>query len=225
MAGFLNPHSTLGELDLHLISQGRHENLWNALGAHVRRDESGTLLGTTFAVWAPNARAVSLIGDHNFWDRNTHQMLRIGSFGIWEIFIPDIGAGNKYKFAICTIDGHWVDHADPMARATQTPPLTASAIEESTYKWSDGAWIAERETFQSWRAPVSVYELHLGSWRLGLTYLELAVQLVEYVKNQGFTHVEFMPVTEHPYGPHGDIKSHLSSRLLRALVHPMSSDS
>ncbi|CAB4706673.1 unannotated protein [freshwater metagenome] len=201
MAGFLNPHSTLGELDLHLISQGRHENLWNALGAHVRRDESGTLLGTTFAVWAPNARAVSLIGDHNFWDRNTHQMLRIGSFGIWEIFIPDIGAGNKYKFAICTIDGHWVDHADPMARATQTPPLTASAIEESTYKWSDGAWIAERETFQSWRAPVSVYELHLGSWRLGLTYLELAVQLVEYVKNQGFTHVEFMPVTEHPYGP------------------------
>ncbi|MTA57926.1 MAG: 1,4-alpha-glucan branching enzyme, partial [Actinobacteria bacterium] len=201
VAGFLNPHSTLGELDLHLISQGRHENLWNALGAHVRRDESGTLLGTTFAVWAPNARAVSLIGDHNFWDRNTHQMLRIGSFGIWEIFIPDIGAGNKYKFAICTIDGHWVDHADPMARATQTPPLTASAIEESTYKWSDGAWIAERETFQSWRAPVSVYELHLGSWRLGLTYLELAVQLVEYVKNQGFTHVEFMPVTEHPYGP------------------------
>ena len=201
MAGFLNPHSTLGELDLHLISQGRHENLWNALGAHVRRDESGTLLGTTFAVWAPNARAVSLIGDHNFWDRNTHQMLRIGSFGIWEIFIPDIGAGNKYKFAICTIDGHWVDHADPMARATQTPPLTASVIEESTYKWSDGAWIAERETFQSWRAPVSVYELHLGSWRLGLTYLELAVQLVEYVKNQGFTHVEFMPVTEHPYGP------------------------
>jgi len=201
VAGFLNPHSTLGELDLHLISQGRHENLWNALGAHVRRDESGTLLGTTFAVWAPNARAVSLIGDHNFWDRNTHQMLRIGSFGIWEIFIPDIGAGNKYKFAICTIDGHWVDHADPMARATQTPPLTASVIEESTYKWSDGAWIAERETFQSWRAPVSVYELHLGSWRLGLTYLELAVQLVEYVKNQGFTHVEFMPVTEHPYGP------------------------
>ena len=201
MSSFLNPHSSLGELDLHLISQGRHEQLWNALGAHVRRDSSGALLGTTFSVWAPNARAVSLIGDHNYWDRHTNQMLRIGSYGIWEIFIPDVGAGSKYKFAICGIDGTWIDHADPMARATQTPPLTASVIDESMYQWRDAAWITEREQFQSWRAPISVYEVHLGSWKLDLTYVELATQLVDYVKEQGFTHVEFMPVTEHPYGP------------------------
>jgi 1,4-alpha-glucan branching enzyme len=201
MSSFLNPHSSLGELDLHLIAQGRHEQLWNALGAHVRRDSSGALLGTTFSVWAPNARAVSLIGDHNYWDRNTNQMLRIGSYGIWEIFISDVGAGSKYKFAICGVDGTWIDHADPMARATQTPPLTASVIDESTYQWRDSAWITEREQFQSWRAPITVYEVHLGSWKLDLTYVELATQLVDYVKEQGFTHVEFMPVTEHPYGP------------------------
>ena len=201
MSSFLNPHSSLGELDLHLIAQGRHEQLWNALGAHVRRDSSGALLGTTFSVWAPNARGVSLIGDHNFWDRNTNQMLRIGSYGIWEIFIPDVGAGSKYKFAICGVDGRWIDHADPMARATQTPPLTASVIDESTYQWKDSKWITEREKFQSWRAPIAVYEVHLGSWKLDLTYVELATQLVDYVKAQGFTHVEFMPVTEHPYGP------------------------
>jgi len=201
MASFLNPHSTLGELDLHLISQGRHEQLWNALGAHVCRDESGTLLGTTFAVWAPNARAVSLIGDNNYWDKNTNPMLRIGSYGIWEIFIPDIGAGTKYKFAICGIDGRWIDHADPLARATQVPPLTASVVDESTYEWKDAAWIKQRESFQSWREPISTYEVHLGSWKLGLTYFELAVELVDYVIAHGFTHVEFLPVTEHPYGP------------------------
>ena len=201
MASFLNPHSTLGELDLHLISQGRHEQLWNVMGAHVCRDETGTLLGTTFTVWAPNARAVSLIGDHNYWDKSTNPMLRIGSYGIWEIFISDIGAGYKYKFAVCGIDGRWVDHADPLARATQIPPLTASIVDESTYQWRDATWIKNRESFQPWRAPVSTYEVHLGSWKLGLTYLELAVELVDYVKAQGFTHVELLPVTEHPYGP------------------------
>ena len=200
-ASFLNPHSTLGELDLHLISEGRHEQLWRALGAHVRRDEEGKLLGTAFSVWAPNARAVSLIGDHNFWDRSRNQMLRIGSSGIWEVFVADIGTGIKYKFAICGFDGKWVDHADPMARATQTPPLTASIVEESEYVWSDADWMERRKGFQSWRAPITTYEVHLGSWRLGLTYRDLATQLVDYVKEQGFTHVEFMPVTEHPYGP------------------------
>jgi len=200
-ASFLNPHSTLGELDLHLISEGRHEQLWKALGAHVRRDDEGTLLGTAFSVWAPNARAVSLIGDHNYWDKNINQMVRIGSSGIWEIFVADIGTGIKYKFAICGIDGRWVDHADPMARATQTPPLTASIVEESEYRWSDADWIERRREFQPWCAPITTYEVHLGSWKLGLTYRELAVELVDYVKEQGFTHVEFMPVTEHPYGP------------------------
>lgn len=198
---FLNPHSSLGELDLYLIAEGRHEQLWKALGAQVKRDESGVLLGTAFSVWAPNAHAVSLIGDHNYWDRNTHNMHRLGSSGIWEIFVADIGAGTKYKFAVCGIDGRWVDHADPMARATEIPPLTASVVEESTYKWNDSAWISQRSQFQPWRSAVSVYEVHLGSWKLGLNYRELAVELVEYVKAQGFTHVEFLPVTEHPYGP------------------------
>ena len=200
-ASYLNPHSSLGELDLYLIAEGRHEQLWKALGAQVKRDESGALLGTAFSVWAPNAQAVSLIGDHNFWDRNSHQMHRIGSSGIWEIFVADISAGTKYKFAVCGIDGRWVDHADPMARATEIPPLTASVVEESTYQWNDEAWITQRSQFQSWRSAVSVYEVHLGSWKIGLSYTELAVELVEYIQKQGFTHVEFLPVTEHPYGP------------------------
>ena len=200
-ASYLNPHSSLGELDLYLIGEGRHEQLWKALGAQVKRDEAGALLGTAFSVWAPNARAVSLIGDHNYWDRNTHQMLRVGSSGIWEIFVADISAGTKYKFAVCGIDGRWVDHADPMARATEIPPLTASVVEESTYTWNDTAWIEKRTHFQSWRSAVSVYEVHLGSWKLGLSYRDLAIELVDYVQQQGFTHVEFLPVTEHPYGP------------------------
>ena len=200
-ASFLNPHSSLGELDLYLIAEGRHEQLWKALGAQVKRDETGAVLGTAFSVWAPNAQAVSLIGDHNYWDRNAHQMHRIGSSGIWEIFVADISAGTKYKFAVCGIDGRWVDHADPMARATEIPPLTASVVEESTYQWNDQAWLDQRSQFQSWRSAVSVYEVHLGSWKIGLSYKELAIELVEYVQQQGFTHVEFLPVTEHPYGP------------------------
>jgi 1,4-alpha-glucan branching enzyme len=200
-ASFLNPHSSLGELDLYLIAEGRHEQLWKALGGQVKRDESGALLGTAFSVWAPNANAVSLIGDHNYWDRNAHQMHRIGSSGIWEIFVADIGAGTKYKFAVCGIDGRWVDHADPMARATEIPPLTASVVEETHYQWNDHAWIDQRSQYQPWRSAVSVYEVHLGSWKIGLNYRELAVELVDYIQQQGFTHVEFLPVTEHPYGP------------------------
>ncbi|MEN9352562.1 MAG: hypothetical protein RL476_522 [Actinomycetota bacterium] len=198
---YLNPHSSLGELDLYLIAEGRHEQLWKALGAQVKRDANGALLGTAFSVWAPNAQAVSLIGDHNYWDRNSHQMHRIGSSGIWEIFVADISAGTKYKFAVCGIDGRWVDHADPMARATEIPPLTASVVEESEYSWKDSEWIEQRSQFQPWRSAVSVYEVHLGSWKVGLSYVELAMELVNYIQQQGFTHVEFLPVTEHPYGP------------------------
>ena len=198
---YLNPHSSLGELDLYLIAEGRHEQLWKALGAQVKHDESGALLGTAFSVWAPNAQAVSLIGDHNFWDRNSHHMHRIGSSGIWEIFVADIGVGTKYTFAVCGINGRWVDDANHMARATEIPPLTASVVEESVYQWQDEAWITQRSQFQSWRSAVSVYEVHLGSWKIGLSYKEMAVELVEYIQQQGFTHVEFLPVTEHPYGP------------------------
>ena len=198
---FLNPHSTLGELDFHLIAEGRHERLWDVLGAHLIRDNDGQILGTAFSVWAPNAHAVSLIGDHNFWDKNTHPMVRLGSTGIWETFIPGIGVGTRYKFAVCTINGTWVDHADPLAQATETPPLTASVVTESTYSWQDHDWMAARAQFQPWKSPVSVYEVHLGSWKLGLNYKDLAIELVDYVGKQGFTHVEFLPVTEHPYGP------------------------
>ncbi|CAB4599786.1 unannotated protein [freshwater metagenome] len=198
---FLNPYSTLGELDFYLINEGRHEKLWQALGAHVLRDKEGALQGVAFSVWAPNAQAVSLIGDNNFWDKSANPMLRQGVSGIWEIFIPDIGAGTRYKFAICGIDGRWVDHADPLARETETPPLTASVVNESFYTWSDAQWMSDRARFEPWRSPVSVYEVHLGSWRLGLSYQDLATELVAYLLENGFTHVEFLPVTEHPYGP------------------------
>lgn len=200
-AGYLNPHSTLGELDLYLITEGRHEELWRALGAHVRRDLAGELLGTAFALWAPNARSVSVIGDHNSWDRRANPMIPLGANGLWEVFIPDVGPGLKYKFAICGLDGRWVDHADPLARRTEVPPLTASIVDESNYQWHDASWLQMRRDYRPWREPVSIYEVHLGSWRSGLGYLELAKELGEYLVANGFTHVEFLPVTEHPYSP------------------------
>ena len=200
-AGYLNPHSTLGELDMYLITEGRHENLWDVLGAHVRRDSENELIGTAFAVWAPNARNVSLICDNNFWDRKSNPMIPLGSNGLWEIFIPDLGPGTKYKFAIEGRDGKWVDHADPMARQTEVPPHTASIVNESNYQWGDAPWMTNRAMYQPWKSPVSVYEVHLGSWKPGLTYRELAKELGDYVLSQGFTHIEFLPVTEHPYSP------------------------
>ncbi|MFM8843378.1 MAG: 1,4-alpha-glucan branching protein GlgB [Actinomycetota bacterium] len=200
-AGYLNPHSTLGELDMYLITEGRHEKLWEVLGSHVKRDANGELIGTSFAVWAPNARNVSLICDTNFWDRKTNPMIPLGSNGLWEIFIPDLGPGTKYKFAIERRDGRWVDHADPLARQTEIPPHTASIVNESAYQWSDEDWMTKRAMYQPWKAPVSVYEVHLGSWKPGLNYRELAQELGDYVVSQGFTHVEFLPVTEHPYSP------------------------
>ena len=192
--------SHLGELDLYLLGEGRHEKLWQALGAHVKRDDSGKLLGTSFLVWAPNAREVSLIGDHNYWDRTTHPMVSLGDRGVWELFVPHVGVGSKYKFSILTAEGKWIDHADPLARATETPPLTASIVEESTYTFQDEQWLAQRKNFQSWKQPVSTYEVHLGSWRPGLSYKELAQELVRYVVEMKFTHVELMPIMEHPFG-------------------------
>ena len=201
MTSFLNPHSSIGEIDLHLFNEGRHEKLWDVLGAQVKRDEKGNLIGTAFSVWAPNASAVSLIHDNNFWDKSTNPMIKIGNSGIWEIFLPDEGPGLKYKFAICSTWGQWVDHADPMARQCELPPSTASIVNESNYNWSDQKWMQARKSFESWRSPVAVYEVHLGSWRVGLSYQQLAIELIDYVKMQGFTHVEFLPVTEHPYAP------------------------
>ena len=193
--------ASLGELDLYLIGEGRHEKLWEALGAHVERDTTGALLGTRFAVWAPNAQGVSLVCDSNFWDKEISKMSSLGTSGIWEIFIQGIEPGVRYKYAIHLKDGRWVDHADPMAQQTEIPPLTASVVSESQFNWGDESWLERRTQFQSWKAPVSIYEIHLASWKLGLSYRELAGELISYVTEQGFTHVEFLPVMEHPYGP------------------------
>lgn len=199
--GYLNPHSSLGELDKHLISEGRHEKLWEVLGSHVKRQSDGELLGTCFSVWAPNARAVSLISDFNFWDKKSHPMIPLGNNGLWEIFVPSVGAGTKYKFAILGAGNNWVDHADPMARATEHPPHTASIVDESNYIFKDEKWIQKRSRSQYWNEAVSIYEVHLGSWKTGLSYVDLSTELVNYVKEMGFTHIELLPITEHPYSP------------------------
>ena len=200
-AGYLNPHSTLGELDMYLITEGRHESLWEVLGAHVKRDEHGELIGTAFSLWAPNAKRVSLICDANFWDKEINPMIPLGSNGLWEVFIKDVGPGLKYKFAIQGRDSRWVDHADPLARQSERPPHTASIVNESNYQWSDSKWMDSRGLFQPWKSPVSIYEVHLGSWRAGLSYRQLAQELGQYLIEYKFTHVEFMPVSEYPYDP------------------------
>ncbi|MDT3331192.1 1,4-alpha-glucan branching protein GlgB [Microbacterium sp. KSW-18] len=189
---------TVGEVDLHLIREGRHEQLWKVLGAHVRHYDA--LSGVSFAVWAPNARAVRVVGDLNGWDGTQHAMRSLGSTGVWELFVPGIGVGSAYKFEILTADGQWVMKADPMARRAEVPPATASVVTESEYTWSDDEWLADRASGSVHDRPMSTYELHLGSWRPGLGYREAADELVDYVGGQGFTHIEFLPLAEHPFG-------------------------
>ncbi|MEV6757484.1 1,4-alpha-glucan branching protein GlgB [Streptomyces sp. NPDC051214] len=189
---------TLGELDLHLISEGRHEELWTALGAHVSEHQG--VQGTRFAVWAPNAIGVRVCGDFNHWDGTSLPMRSLGSSGIWELFVPGLGEGAMYKFEITRADGSRTQRADPMARATQTPPATASVVTHSHHVWGDAHWMEHRADRPTHAAPMSVYEVHLGSWRPGATYRELAVELTDYVRMLGFTHVELMPVAEHPFG-------------------------
>ncbi|MFJ6654795.1 1,4-alpha-glucan branching protein GlgB [Streptomyces sp. NPDC091377] len=187
-----------GELDLHLIREGRHEELWKVLGANVRTHQSSQ--GTAFAVWAPNARAVRLVGDFNHWDGRAHPMRSLGISGVWELFVPGVGDGTHYKYELLTPDGRWVQKADPLATRAEAAPGTASIVFASGYRWRDAAWMARRASFAAHREPMSVYELHLPSWRPGLGYRELARELPAYVKAMGFTHVEFLPVTEHPFG-------------------------
>ncbi|MGW2396709.1 1,4-alpha-glucan branching enzyme [Kitasatospora sp. NPDC001664] len=190
---------TLGELDLHLIREGRHEQLWRALGSQVRTVAG--IAGTAFAVWAPNATGVRVIGDFNHWDGTGHPMRSLGSSGVWELFVPGLAEGTTYKYEIHTRHGQVLEKADPLARATQVPPATASVVTSSAYEWDDREWMARRERTVHHRAPMSVYELHLASWRPELTtYRELAAVLPGYLKDLGFTHVEFMPVMEHPFG-------------------------
>ncbi|MEU4607133.1 1,4-alpha-glucan branching protein GlgB [Kribbella sp. NPDC023972] len=193
---------SLGEVDLHLIGEGRHEQLWTVLGAHVRRYDgpAGTVTGTSFAVWAPNAQGIRLTADFNFWDGRAHPMRSLGGSGVWELFVPGVGPGTRYKFDICGRDGVWRQKADPMANLAETPPANASVVHESSYEWNDAAWIERRAASQAYAEPMSVYEVHLGSWRKDKSYRELADELVAYVNEMGFTHVEFMPVMEHPFG-------------------------
>ncbi|QIK83970.1 1,4-alpha-glucan branching protein GlgB [Sanguibacter sp. HDW7] len=194
---------TLGELDLHLVREGRHETLWTVLGANLRTYPGalGEVHGTSFAVWAPNARAVRVVGDLNHWQGASHAMRSLGSSGVWELFVPGVGAGSRYKFEILAQDGSWRQKADPMAKGTEVPPATASVVVASNHTWRDDAWMARRAQTDPHTGPMSVYEVHVGSWRPGLGYRELAEQLTAYVVEQGFTHVELMPVAEHPYGP------------------------
>ncbi|MGI8677507.1 MAG: 1,4-alpha-glucan branching protein GlgB [Jatrophihabitans sp.] len=193
---------TLGEVDLHLIGEGRHENLWEVLGAHVRTYDTpgGPVTGTSFAVWAPNALGVRVVGEFNYWIGTASPMRAMGASGVWELFVPGVTDGAPYKFQILGGDGQWRHKADPMAFATEVPPATASVVHTTNYDWADAEWLEKRRTTEWHKAPMSIYEVHLGSWRFGLSYRELAEQLVDYVAGSGFTHVEFLPVAEHPFG-------------------------
>jgi 1,4-alpha-glucan branching enzyme len=195
---------TIGDLDLHLIGEGRHEELWGRLGAHVRELEG--VRGTSFAVWAPAGRSVHVVGDFNGWDAHLHPMRSLGASGIWELFIPGVGGGSAYKYEIVAPDGEIRLKADPVAFATELPPKTASVVYESTHEWADAEWLAARRASRPLEGPMSVYEVHLGSWRLNplednrsLTYLELADELAAYALDMGFTHIELLPVMAHPF--------------------------
>ncbi|MFI1173186.1 1,4-alpha-glucan branching enzyme [Streptomyces melanogenes] len=188
----------LGELDLHLIGEGRHEELWTALGARPMTHQG--VPGTRFTVWAPNALGVRVTGDFCYWDGTAYPMRSLGSTGVWELFLPGVGDGALYKFDIARPDGSHTLRADPMARRTEVPPATASIVTESHHEWQDDLWMAARGDRPVHESPFSVYEVHLPSWRPRLTYRQLAEQLPAYVRDLGFTHVEFLPVAEHPFG-------------------------
>ncbi len=197
---------TVGELDLHLIGEGRHEEIYEKLGAHMREHEGVT--GVAFSVWAPAARAVSVVGEFNSWDGRLHAMRTLGSTGIWELFLPDVQPGARYKYELLDAEGELRLKADPYAQEAEHPPKTASIVTRPAHRWSsaDDDWLAARAEQEPLTGPVSIYEVHLGSWRLNtadgnrpLTYLELADELSAYVKDMGFTHIELLPVMHHPF--------------------------
>jgi 1,4-alpha-glucan branching enzyme len=190
--------STFGELDLHLAGEGRHERLYEKLGAHVRDN------GVSFAVWAPNAQSVGVAGDFNGWEPTP--LTSLGDSGIWATVIADAEAGQRYKLAVEARDGSISLRADPVAFATEVPPATASVIHHTKHRWHDGEWLEGRRRSEPLTEPMSIYEVHLGSWRLNplegnrpLSYLELADELADHVLDLGFTHVELLPVMEHPF--------------------------
>mgnify|MGYP002719397032 CR=1 FL=1 len=194
---------TLGSLDLHLIGEGRHERLWEVLGAneHSYVTTLGEVSGTSFAVWAPNAQGVAVVGEFCQWNANQYPMRTLGSTGVWEIFIPGIHAGTAYKFAVQTVDGVRVDKADPFAKQTLVPPETVSVVAPTTtFEWTDEDWIQRRAGLDATNAPMSIYECHIGSWKQGSNYATMREELIPYLVDNGFTHVEFLPVAEHPFG-------------------------
>jgi 1,4-alpha-glucan branching enzyme len=193
----------LGEQDLFLFNEGTHSRLWEKMGCHLTQEDGKA--GARFAVWAPDAESVTVMGDFNGWDKDTTQLHPSGSSGIWSAFVPGVKNGDAYKYHVRSrYLGYRVDKSDPFAVHTETPPRTASKVWELNYAWGDGQWMNERRRRNSLNAPWSIYELHLGSWMRGednrfLTYRELADRLADYVKDLGFTHVEFLPVMEHPF--------------------------
>jgi 1,4-alpha-glucan branching enzyme len=196
----------LQDFDLHLFGEGRHRHAYRFLGAHPHEIEG--IAGVLFAVWAPNAERVSVVGDFNQWDGRRHPMRVRGGSGVWELFIPDLAPGGLYKYEIRNRDsGEIVLKTDPYAQAYEVRPSTASLIHQpSGYAWQDGAWMEQRAARDWQHTPMSVYEVHLGSWQRGpegefLGYRQLAEKLVDYVKKMGFTHIELLPITEHPYDP------------------------
>jgi len=178
--------------ELQAFAAGKHDRLWEVLGAHLEGD------GVRFAVWAPHAAAVGVIGDFNDWDSLADAMVR-DEYGVWHCSVPGIGDGTLYQFEITAANGDRLIKSDPFARSTQLQPQRSSVVHTSSYAWADNTWMAARAGRQPHAEPMSIYEVHLGSWKRKLTYRELAVELVAYVRDLGFTHVEFMPVMEHPF--------------------------
>ncbi len=196
---------TLGEQDLYLFGQGNERRLYDKLGAQMRVIDG--VHGVSFAVWAPNAQRVSVVGEFNQWDGRYHPMRLLGPSGVWELFVPGLGEGTLYKFEVKDLHGGLSLRTDPFGFLCEVPPKTASVVwNNRKFSWTDAAWLRKRGDANPWRAPMSIYEVHVGSWRKktpfeSLSFRELASPLVDYVREMGFTHVEFLPVAEHAYYP------------------------
>jgi 1,4-alpha-glucan branching enzyme len=203
----VEPYSRFTDFDIDLFKSGKHFKLYEKLGSHVVEHKG--VVGTYFAVWAPNAQYVAVIGNFNGWNKGSHSLnYRWDASGIWEGFIPNIGVGETYKYYIKASTGEDLEKSDPFALRWELPPRTASIVADTFYEWDDKQWMAERHQYTALDKPYSVYEMHLGSWARSpespeefLSYRQLAETLVPYVKEMGFTHVEFMPLMEHPYYP------------------------
>jgi 1,4-alpha-glucan branching enzyme len=204
---YVQAYSLFSEFDIDLFKSGKHYKLYEKMGAHPV--EVNGVKGVYFAVWAPSAKSVSVVGDFNFWIQGEHLLhVRWDSSGIWEGFIPHVEVGTTYKYKIQSYNGDIItEKADPFARFCENPPRTGSIIWDTAYEWNDTSWMDYRKDKNALDKPFSVYEVHLGSWRRNmlenrsLTYREMAVELVDYIKETGFTHVEFMPIMEYPYDP------------------------